>query len=279
MPQVPSFALLAAALSSFPARLLAFDGKSPDPCAARLPALANATLASLVRCGFPYSSSSRSQTGLPATDANMYSTSVDMWSSGSLPVVAGNRHRPQHELTKPLSDSLSPRDAVQWRLSLVEAISGAPVTSSSDGERDGDVERIGKEREERRNAALDLLLSAVREQPALVVVLFWSRAPEDGDSENKGKADSASVEEGAAVEVSKEGPAVLSGAVLSLLKVLAAEMPDGHRVLAGGAEALVKALDLVLTLWKSEGVGRLGEVGSRSHAMFLCLGRLSFCGA
>lgn len=261
MPQVPSFALLAAALSSFPARLLAFDGKSPDPCAARLPALANATLASLVRGGFPYSS--RSQSGLPATD-------VDIWSSGSLTLVTGDRYRSQHELTKPLSDYLSPRDAVQWRLSLVEVISAEPVSSPSGRERDGIVERMGKEREERRNAALDLLLSAVREQPALVVVLFWSRAPENGGPDNKGKADSVSVEEG----VPKEGPAVLSGAVLSLLKVLSTEMPDGHRVLAGGAEVLVKALDLVLTLWKSEGVGRLGEVGSSSRARPLCLGRV-----
>lgn len=269
MPQVPSFALLAAALSSFPARLLAFDGKSPDPCAARLPALANATLASLVRCGFPYSS--RSQSGFPATDVNMYSTSIDMWSSGSLALVTGDRRRSQHEPTKPLSDSLSSRDAVQWRLSLVEAISAAPMSCPSGQEIYENVERM---REERRNAALDLLLSAVREQPALVVVLFWSRAPENGGPDNKGKAGSASVEEG----VLKEGPAVLSGAVLSLLKVLSTEMSDGHRVLAGGAEALVKALDLVLTLWKSEGVGRLGEVGSSSHARPLCLERVVLWG-
>lgn len=51
---MPSFALVAAALSSYPPRSMsagAGAGRSSDPCAARLPALANSTLASLVRCG------------------------------------------------------------------------------------------------------------------------------------------------------------------------------------------------------------------------------------
>ena len=38
------------------------------------------------------------------------------------------------------------------------------------------------------------------------------------------------------------------------------ELPDGKRGLAGGAEALVAALELVLALWYAEGVGRLGQV-------------------
>lgn len=118
--------------------------------------------------------------------------------------------------------------------------------------------------EERRAAALDLLLSAVRVQPSLIVVLFWAQLPPNtittlmSPPPKTGSASGGTKDADSSVKV---GGAALSGAVVSALTALSSELPDGKRGLAGGSEALVTALDLVSALWHAEGVGRLGQVG------------------
>lgn len=249
--QVPSFALVAAALSSFPSRRLASDSSSSDPCAERLPALANSTLASLVRCGFPFNvgggggglSTGPPMAGSPAGSASAGIGPVPRWLAGS----GGGGC----EVVKPLADSLSPGDAYHLRRALVAAVSAASAEGG------GSAAVI----EERRAAALDLLLSAVREQPALVVVLFWAQpSPSSGGAAASAKGRVDGGEEAAGGPVVVVGDAALSGAVLSALKALSVELADGQNGLAGGEEALVMALELVLALWCAEGVGRLGQV-------------------
>ena len=266
---------MAAALSSFPSRRLASDAASPDPCAARLPALANSTLASLVRCGFPFNVAGgggggvgagppMGMAGPTAGAAGGVTAGVGRWRAG------GGGGGGVGEVVKPLADSLSPADAYHLRQALVAAVSTRPSPSPSpvaagtaeDGSGGG-----GSVIEERRAAALELLLSAVKEQPALVVVLFWAQPASTMPSgasvlSPSGKAGGGGgggggEEAGGPVVV---GDKALSGAVLAALKALSVELEDGQNGLAGGEEALVMALELVLALWRAEGVGRLGQV-------------------
>lgn len=183
---------------------------------------------------------------------------------------------------KPLADSLSPDDAYHLREALVAAVSAPALPSKpqqrSNTGRDKTIDEQEEDGsghaaaiEERRVAALELLLSAVKEQPALVVVLFWAQpaTPRRGSSSPPPASEEAVIVGGAA----------LSGAVLSALNALSVELADGQRGLAGGGEALVVALELVLALWHAEGVGRLGQVSLSLIFFFcgLCLLRVTGC--
>lgn len=266
---MPSFALIAAALSSFPPRHQSSDVGTPDPCAARLPALANSTLASLLRCG--------SNAGdWPIDSAASTTTASAAAAAGAV-------------IMKPLPDSLSPSDAYHWRMALVSAAAAAatllpstskPLAQVTPGRGHGqlspdvvDDEAVARAEakaeavEASRAAALDVLLAAVTEQPALAVVLFWAQPPPSpisGDVTGAQVAPEGALTPtgaGAGSVVGDRGGTALSGAVLSVLKALSVETHGGLRVLAAGSgEALSKALELVLALWHAEGVGRLGQV-------------------
>lgn len=291
---------MAAALSSFPSRRLASDAATPDPCAARLPALANATLASLVRCGFPFNVAAGGggvgagapmvMAGPSAGAAGAAGAGIGAWSTSGVGGVGGGGG----EVVKPLADSLSPRDAYHLRQALVAAVSTRPLatgtaaaSAAASAEEDGGGE--GAVIEERRAAALELLLSAVKEQPALVVVLFWAH-PQPASTPGATGLSPLSASGGAAAadpakgkpgagggggggeEAGGPGPVVVgdkafSGAVLAALKALSVELADGQMGLAGGEEALVMALELVLALWSAEGVGRLGQVSTTWYLM------------
>ncbi|CAB1112678.1 unnamed protein product [Ectocarpus sp. CCAP 1310/34] len=246
--EVPSFAVVAAALSSFPPRRLASDPSSLDPCAERLPALANSTLASLVRSGFPFNGDAAS---VPMASAAV-PPPPPIWAG--VPTAAGPNDGGGGGFVRPLADSLSPDDAYHLRQALVAAMSSQDPDKPVGGG--------GVAIEEKRAAALGLLLSAVREQPALVVVLFWAQPSpprKAGATPNVSSTPSPPAGDGETPAV--VGSAALSGAVLSVLKALSVELADGQRGLAGGSEPLVMALELVLGLWHAEGVGRLGQCG------------------
>ncbi|CBJ48943.1 hypothetical protein Esi_0102_0029 [Ectocarpus siliculosus] len=245
--EVPSFALVAAALSSFPPRRLASDPSSRDPCAERLPALANSTLASLVRSGFPFNGDAASA---PMAAAAAAAAAPPVWAG--VPTAAGPIGGGGGGVVRPLADSLSPDDAYHLRQALVAAMSSQNPDEPVGGG--------GTAVEERRAAALGLLLSAVKEQPALVVVLFWAQPTpprKAGATPNALSTPSPPTGDGETAAV--VGGAALSGALLSVLKALSVELADGQRGLAGGSESLVMALELVLGLWHAEGVGRLGQ--------------------
>ncbi|CAM9920527.1 unnamed protein product [Ectocarpus sp. 8 AP-2014] len=252
--EVPSFALVAAALSSFPPRRLASDPSSPDPCAERLPALANSTLASLVRSGFPFNGDAASA---PMAAAAAAAAPPPIWAG--VPTAAGPNGGGGGGVVRPLADSLSPDDAYHLRQALVAAMSSQDPDKPAGGG--------GAAVEEKRAAALGLLLSAVKEQPALVVVLFWAQpTPPRKAGATPNVLSTPSPPTGGGETAAVVGGAALSGAVLSVLKALSVELADGQRGLAGGSESLVMALELVLGLWHAEGVGRLGQVCLRcSH--------------
>lgn len=268
--QVPSFALVVAGLSTFPARNLSADVAALDPCAARLPALANSTLAALVRC------------------SNVAVThdggSVGGVGEGPAGLGAGGGIG---RVLKPLADSLSPLDAYHWRQSLVAAASAkvGPSNSSKRVRFSDDRPKAvlrqkmeHKAKEDGRAAALDLLHAAVTEQPALMVVMFWSQPPRSVKSPpggflwqdvfglggsgiaSPGGGGGGTKEQNEASRAAVSGGASLSSAVLSILEALLERIRGEFRRISGTEEALSKALDLVLALWHAEGVGRLGQV-------------------
>ncbi|CAM9317779.1 unnamed protein product, partial [Ectocarpus sp. 13 AM-2016] len=170
-----------------------------------------------------------------------------------VPTAAGPNGGGGGGFVRPLADSLSPDDAYHLRQALVAAMSSQDPDKPVGG-------GGGAEAEEKRAAALGLLLSAVKEQPALVVVLFWAQpTPPRKAGATPSVLSTLSPPTGDGETAAVVGGAALSGAVLSVLKALSVELADGQRGLAGGSESLVMALELVLGLWHAEGVGRLGQ--------------------
>lgn len=265
-------------LSTFPPRNLSSDVSLRDPCATRLPALANSTLAALIRCG----------TG--GMDAELFAASIPGTIVGA-PPVPGAHGIPV--VLKPLADCLSLHDALHWRRALVAAASAKASSecaiqiqsctgvdngaeSAVERQRAGAAEherQAVETREDARAAALDLLVAAINAQPALMVLLFWARPPitpggewQDlvgaGSSAGAASASSTSCAFGSNTLGSAEsGDVTLSTAVLSVLSALWVEGRSGEsRTLVGSEEALSRGLYLVLALWQAEGVGRLGQV-------------------
>ncbi|CAM9110574.1 unnamed protein product [Scytosiphon promiscuus] len=252
--EVPSFALVAAALSSFPPRRLASNAESADPCAARLPALANSALCALVRSGFPFNiggASAGNGLGVPSMSSASAATAPaptgGFWAGAATAAAATvtGLGGSGAGFVKPLADSLSPDDAYHLREALVAA--------GDNDEADGSDDAAAAAVEERRAAALELLLSAVKEQPALVVVLFWAQ-PTRPQAAGEGSIPPAGTDEAAGSAVVVGGPA-LSRAVLSALNALSVELADVGRGLFGELYRYV----FVPGLNSSSGVVRYAE--------------------
>lgn len=269
LKQVPSFALVTAALMSFPPRALSTDvgRRSPDPCATRLPALANSTLTALVRCGtMAEQSVSPVPPPPPPLLSGLGSNGVGGFFGGAgAGVGAGAGGGVSVGILKPLADSLSPYDAYRWRQALVASASeavkaaagrtrGVPTgTSSSQPEGDDDAvadeeffaaerSRLGAEAvEESRAAALDLLLAAVTYQPALMVVLFWAPAPPAAATPSSTPKESTG--------------GMTDTPVASDLLPAPGAPPPGERGVGGGGAALA---DSVLSILNSLAVEREG---------------------